>query len=285
MKTSRCIALLFAALSIVACDDGAVRAPVTIVVDTDGARVKEDATRLRELQKGVQDDRAQLDKARLELEAARRSLATASTSEQKESLQTKMAELQARIDGGAASADAVTRAELDAQLRAQEERLKAFISAEVHGAPPPTTTTTATSTTAATTTAATTATSGPTVAQARALLDDGKSRLSAKAVEVGDVDGAVALVAAAEAAAGKGDAVAALAAARAFADKAAAVVVDKGFCRRKYERVNTLAKKKALSSEAEKKVASSLAQAQAKMAAGDFAAANSALNDALAASR
>ena len=276
MKTKSWIALIVAVLSIVACDDGPVRAPVTIVVDTDGARAREDATQLRELQKGVQGDRAQLNQARIDIEAVRKSLSTATTAEQRASLAQQMAELQARADsGGVGNQNVVTRDELDAQLRAQEERLKTFISAEVRGAPqPPSSPTTTTPATAATSDA-------PTVAQARALVTGGKALLRSVAAEVADVDGATALVAAVDGAAAKGDAGAAVAAARAFADKAAVVVVDKGFCRRKWERVNTLVKQKQPTGDVEKKAASLLAQAQAKTAAGDFAGANAALNDAL----
>lgn len=282
MKTTRCIALLVAALSnvlVAGCDD-AVRAPVTIVVDTDSARAKEDASQLNALRQGVQSDRAQLDKARVELLAVRESLKTASTLEQKATLEQKLVELERQV----VAENAVTKDELDAQLRAQEERLKAFISAEVRGAPPapaPATTTTPATTPAT----STTTTTGPTLAQAKALVQEGRARLQAQNVEAADVDGAVALVVGVDAAVAKGDAASAVAGARAFADKAAAVVVDRVFCRRKYERVNTLSKQQKLAPDVEQKVAAALAAARAKTAAGEFVAANAALNDALAALR
>jgi chromosome segregation ATPase len=257
-----------------ACDDGGTRAPVTIVVDTDGARAREDAARLRELQKGVQDDRAQLEKAREELAAARKSLETASTTEQKARLARQVSELESRLQGSAA-ADAVTRDELDLQLRAQEERLKTFISAELGQRPA------AAATTATTTTTTTTSPEKAT----RALLSEATAKLAALRIEAADVNGAEADLALANALARKGEDAAAAAAARAYADKVDAVVVNTAFCRRKYERISQAFKGKPLPPAQRKRAEVALQQAIDKISNGDAVGANDALNAALAVAR
>ncbi len=275
--------------ALVGCGDDGVRAPVTIVVDTDGARVREDVDRLREAQRGVQDDRAQLERARLDLDAARKSLATAASPEQKQSLQRQVRDLEARLTSGAiASADVVTRAELDAQLRAQEERLKTFISTELQGRPatslaaPATTATTATATTA--TTAMTAPSSTTKASAARAHLIDGRKRLQQLAVDAADIN-AVALVDQAEATLARGDDAAALAPAAAFAERAAAAVVNAALVRRKFDRVSAVLTNRALVGEPRARADSLLQDAATRLSAGDAVGANAALNSLLVIAR
>jgi hypothetical protein len=278
MNPMRGIPLTLAGLSIAAllgCDDGATRAPVTIVVDTDGARAREDTQRLREVQKGVQDDRAQLEKARDDLAAARKSLESAASPTQKATLAAEVRALEARLDQqakGAVVVDVVTRAELDAQLRAQEERLKTFISAELGNRP------SSSSSSSSSSAPKPAASSG---SAARSSLAEGKKHLQGLAVEVADVDGATALVTQAEQAIAHGDDAAAAVAAGAFLDKAKAVVVDRAFIRAKYTRVSAVLKGRPLPPDQQAR-ASELLKTATNLSTSDAAAANRALNDVLA---
>ena len=249
------------------CDDGAVRAPVTIVVDTDGARAREDTQRLREVQRGVQGDRAQLEKARDDLAAARKSLETAASPGQKASLAAEVRALEARLEANVAVVDVVTKAELDLQLRALEERMKAFWGAEAK--------TTSTSTPPPRDVAPPKAQSA-----ARADVADGRRHLAALHVEVADVGGALVALGQAEQALARGDEAAAAVPARAFVDLVNAVVVDRAFVRRKYERVSAALKGRPLTPE-QRARAEELLRSATRLSATDAPGANSALNEVL----
>lgn len=273
---ARLVASVVASVVVVfggACSDHGVRAPVTIVVDTDGARAREDAERLLAVQRGVQDDRAQIELARADLAAARKSLETAASPEQKRALQQQVRDLESRLQAPAVAVDVVTRDELDTQLRAQEERLKSFISAELAGRSTP---------------AATTIEpppQSPATKTARALLADGRKHLQQLGLDAVDVVGAAALAAEAEGALDRRDDAAAAVAARAFVDKANAAVVDIALVRRKYDRVSATLTGKRFVSETQQRVQALLQDAATKTRAGDAAGANAALNDVLAIAR
>ncbi|MDP2343723.1 MAG: hypothetical protein Q8O67_22380 [Deltaproteobacteria bacterium] len=274
----RSLPSLFACVVVVlACDDGATRAPVTIVVDTDGARAREDTQRLREVQKGVQGDRAQLEKARDDLAAARKSLETAASPAQKATLNAEVRALEARLDqqarGAVVVGDVVTREELDAQLRAQEERLKSFISAELGNKP---------SSSSSSSKATVPVPAG--VSPARGLIAQGKRHLQGLELEVADVDGLLGVLTTAEQAIGRGDDAVADVAARSFSEKANAVVVDRALVRAKYTRVSAVLKGRTLTPDQQARALQLLKSATA-LSTSDATAANRALNDVLALGR
>jgi hypothetical protein len=85
------------AVGLSACSDS-VRAPLTIIVDTDLARAREERGRLEALRAGVQGDRADLDAARGELERARRRLEeTTARGPQREALLAEVRALEDRL--------------------------------------------------------------------------------------------------------------------------------------------------------------------------------------------
>jgi hypothetical protein len=184
----------------------------------------------------VQGDRATLEQARDELAAARQKLAGAVDAADRRALEATIVALQARL--AAPPNDARTSAgdDLDARLeralRAQDERVRAIVAEELVRARAGATSTT--------TSAAPAATLSPAAAQARQLVADARARLAAQHIEFVDVEGAQALADAVESALGRGDGEAALGSARELTARAAAVVVDRPFVRRKFERVRAL---------------------------------------------
>ena len=215
-------------VAIVGCGD-VVRAPITVVVDTDRARALEEQDRLQELRVGVQGDRAELEAARNDLQEARRRLEdTASDPGRRAAAAAEVIALEARLNSG--SAAGISRAELDAALAASEQRLAAALTVIVTGHA----TVTPTPTIAAST--------APTVGEdARALVAGIRRRLAVRQLVVADVVGGPAHVDRVEAALGKNDVAGAVEAAHALAEAAAAVVVDRPLVRRKYERVSRAA--------------------------------------------
>ena len=193
-----------------------VRAPLTIVVDTDRARALEDQGRLQELRTGVQGDRAELEAARGELQAARRRLeeASAGNASQRAQALADVQALEVRLGLVGQRGGGITRDELEAALAAHENRLGAIIAAEIDRAkagatPAPPATTTA-------------AASAPSPArdlagEARRQLASAQAALSAKGLVTADVEGGTASVDRVTSALDRGDGAAALEVATALA--------------------------------------------------------------------
>ncbi len=245
------------------------RVPVTIVVDTDRSRVKQEQERLAALRSDVAGERRELEGARDDLVVARQKLVAAAAA--------------ARV-GGAGAVDAgaiISRADLDAALAASELRLLAALAERA----PATTTTATTATTAPSSTPSSVTKSSPAdaVENARRDLAAARDGLEAKGLSVADVDGGVASVDIILRAIDRGDGAAAAAAAKDLVGRAAAVGVTRPVLMRKYERINVAAKRGTVSADKRAQAETQLRRASQALSAGDLPQANLALNAAAAA--
>lgn len=258
-----------------------VRAPLTIVVDTDRARALEDQGRLQELRTGVQGDRAELEAARGELQAARRRLeeaAQGNTSQRAQALADVQA-LEARLGLARGVGGGITREELEAALTAHENRLGAIIAAELDRAK-----TGAQALPPASTSSTPLAVAAPAAArdlagEARRQLASAQSTLAAKGLVTADVDGGTASVDRVTSALQRGDGAAALEVATALAASAASAVADGPLLRRKYDRLNTLLKRGTVNAERRAQGQQLLGKAASALSSSDFANANARLNE------
>jgi len=262
-----CLAFL-ALVAAPGCTD-AVRAPITIVVDTDLARAREEQGRLEALRAGVQGDRADLDAARAELERARQRLEDTARGPQRDALLAEVRALEARVCAPSAGPDVA--AAVAAGVEAGVARALAQRASE---APPPAPTATAATTSAAATTSPTEA-----AARARARIGAARATLRARRLELADVEGAVALADRIEALAARGEGAEALVLAESLEEKARAVVVDRPLLLRRYERLNTRARTAALDGARRQRIIDGLGQASAAISRGDEAGALGALAD------
>ncbi len=254
---------LFAALLVaVGCGD-VVRAPITVVVDTDRSRVVEEQGRLQALRIGVQGDRAELEHARSDLQQARRRLQDAATDPGRRAAAAEVAALEARVS---AVVVGVSRADLDVALLLSEARVTASISAELERllaarSPSPS---------ASPSPSLSPAAPLPIIEDPRAVLTAARQALARRQLLVADIVGGQARLAAVDAALATADRAAAVVSARAFAADVAAVAVDRPLVRRRYERVsravNAAGQAKAFKQQ--------LADATAAISSEDFAAAN-----------
>lgn len=258
-----------------------VRAPLTIVVDTDRARALEDQGRLQELRTGVQGDRAELEAARGELQAARRRLeeaAQGNTSQRAQALADVQA-LEVRLGLAKGVGGGITRDELEAALTAHENRLGAIIAAELDRAKtgpqasPPAPASTSTQAVAAP------AAARDLAGEARRQLASAQSTLAARGLVTADVEGGTASVDRITSALQRGDGAAALEVATELSAAAAAAVADGPLLRRKYDRLNTLLKRGSVSAEQRVKGQQLLGKASSALTAADFAGANARLNE------
>lgn len=264
-------------LLMIACGED-VRAPLTIVVDTDRARALEDQGKLQELRVGVQGDRAELEAARGELHAARLRLENASqgNAAQRAQALADVRALEARVasDG---SAGVVTRAELDAALAAHEGRLAVIIAAELDRARQPTQATTAPGATGAASPLA----GSPvhTAGDVRRRLATARATLATKGLVVADVAGGTANVDRITSALEQGEIESAFDVAVSLGAAADVTVLDGVVMRRKYERINTLVKREGVAADRRTRAEPLLRAAASALSSSKFAAANDLLNE------
>jgi len=265
-------------IAVVVMGCGDVRAPITIVVETDRARAREDQGRMQELREGVQGDRREVEAARGELEAARRRLEEVSraaakgtaTAQQQQEQQALVARLEAQAARPAG--EGVTRVELDDALAAHEARLVARVAAEVDRA-------IAGRTSSPTAASTTSPTRERPEAEVTRLVDRARAALATKALVIGDLDGGTASVDRVEGALSRGDVAGALAVATDLAAQADAAQLDRALLRRKYDRINTRAKKEAAGSARHTAAVAGLRAATDAIGAGDLPKANGHLNE------
>jgi hypothetical protein len=246
----------------------AVRAPLTIVVDTDRARALEDQGKLQELRVGVQGDRAVLEAARGELHAARLRLENASQGNavQRAQALAEVRALEARVasDGGAG---VVTRAELDAALAAHEGRLAAIIAAELDRARQPTP-----ATASPVAIGAALAVAGSpvhTASEVRGRLVNARATLAAKGLVVADVAGGTASVDRMTSALEQGEIESAFDVAVSLGAAADVAVLD----------INTLVKREGVNADRRTRAEPLLREAASALSSSKFAAANDLLNE------
>ena len=264
-------------LLMIACGE-VVRAPLTIVVDTDRARALEDQGKLQELRVGVQGDRAELEAARTELHAARQRLENASrgNAEQRAQALAEVRALESRV-ASEGSAGVVTRAELDAALAAHEVRLAAIIAAEVDRARQPTPATASSDAVAAA--SAPPGSPGHTVGEVRRRLDNIRATLATKGLVVADVAGGTASVDRIMSALEKGEIESGFEVAVSLGAAADVTVLDGVVLRRKYERINTLVKRDGVSADRRTRAEPLLRAAASALSSSKFATANDLLNE------
>ena len=264
-------------LLMIACGE-VVRAPLTIVVDTDRARALEDQGKLQELRVGVQGDRAELEAARSELHAARLRLENASQGNavQRAQALAEVRALEARVasDGGAG---VVTRAELDAAFAAHEGRLAAIIAAEMDRARQPIPVTA--SPDAISAAAAPAASTAHTASEVRRRLVNARATLATKGLVVADVAGGTASVDRITSALEKGEIESAFEVAVSLGAAADVTVLDGVVLRRKYERINTLVKREGVNADRRTRAEPLLREAASALSSSKFAAANDLLNE------
>jgi hypothetical protein len=254
-----------------ACGD-AVRAPITIVVDTDRARAREEQGRLLELRAGVQGDRAELTSARVALQQARQRLEEAARGPQREALAAEVKVLEACVQ---ARGDMVSGAELAEALAATEQRLLSAIAA----APRPSSSPSApTGAGAASAPPAAVASASPTAGQAREILAEARRLVAAKGVALADLDGGAERLDRVEALMGRDDIATAIGVAETLRADAARVVVDRPLLQRRYGRLNARVVKAGLVGPAKAKAEGLLQAASTAISGGDVAAATAALS-------
>jgi hypothetical protein len=257
------------ALAMVGCTD-AVRAPITIVVDTDLARAREEQGRLEALRAGVQGDRADLDAARVELERARQRLEQTARGPQRDALVAEIRALEGRVCPPPPEVDVA--AAVAAGVEAGVARALAARPVEVtppSPVPPP----------AAAASPAAPSSPADLVPRARAKVQAARAALRARQLDLADLEGAVALADRVEGLAGRGDGAGALALAEQLEAEARAVVVDRPLLLRRYERLNTRAKSATLDAARRQVVTTGLGRASTAISRGDQAGALTALGD------
>lgn len=246
------------------CGD-AVRAPITIVVDTDRARAREEQGRLQELRAGVQSDRAELEVARVELQRARQRLEATARGPQRDAVQAEVQALEARL--GERAPAGLTRAELEAALQASEQRILAGLTAGGVGQAP------------APSVAATAPPAATDDATARQRLAQARSALSSKGLAIADLTTGTADVERVLGLLDQGNATAAAALAEQVRAAAVAVVVDKPVLLGRYTRLNERAKQLPADDARQPRAKALLSAANKALSAGDLAAATTALED------
>ncbi len=244
------------------------RVPVTIVVDTDRTRTRQEQDRLHALRSDVQGDRRELEGARDDLLAARHKLVVAAGS------------AHARTTATPGGGEPVTHAELQAELAALEGRLAALILARGDSAAP--SPIKASETTPSATSPSATSPADP-IANARLDLAKARDALGAKGLVAADVQGGVASVDRILSSIERGDGEGAAAVAAAFLADANAVGLTRPVLIRKYERINTEAKRPRLREDKRRQAEALLRSASQALSAGGFAEANAHLNAAAAA--
>ena len=128
MQRATIIALVLAA---VGCGD-VVRAPITVVVDTDRARHLEEQGRLQELRVGVQGDRIELERARADLQQARRRLEDSAVDPAgRAAAAAEVKALAVRLGSAPLSSSSLSREEFELALVASEQRVTASLAAEM----------------------------------------------------------------------------------------------------------------------------------------------------------
>jgi hypothetical protein len=238
--------LQLAVVAVMGCTD-TVRAPVTIVVDTDLARARDEQVRPEARREAVPVGHAELDAARAEVERG---------------------PLEARAHAPAVGPDVATA--VAAGSEAGVARVTAQRGSDATAAPA--TTSSSTSTTAA-------EPSADAVVMARARIGAVRTTLRARQMELADVDGAVVLADRIEGLAGRGDGALALALAGTLEEKIRTVVVDRALLLRRYERLNTRARQAELDGPRRQRIGAGLGEASAAISRGDHPGALTALAD------
>lgn len=263
-------------LLLAGCGD-VVRAPITVVVDTDRGRALEEQGRLQELRVGVQGDRVELERARGDLQEARRRLEDAAADPAaKTAAAADIRALEARLSSlsSLSPSSSLTRAELDAALVASEQRLLTSLTAELDrlaGKASPSTSIASTATAPSSSSVTAAASSVSPAEEARALVATAKQRLRSKKLVVADLTEGVALVERVDGALARNDALGAVEVARRLAALADSVVVDRPLTRRRYERLNARTRDRA-------ELQGPMAEASKAITAEDFVAANALLD-------
>jgi hypothetical protein len=224
------------ALAVTNCSE-TVRAPLTIVVDTDLVRAREERGRLEAVRAGVQGDRAGLEVARTELERARRRLEqTTPTGPNREALLTEIRALEARVcPSTALAADdvaAAVAAGVEAGVAAGvASALAASPSSSASARPMPPAAPSATSPTPL---------DPPSAPMVRALVAEARALARARRVDLADVAGSVVALERIESLLQRGEHAAAHELAVVVQEQARRVVVDRALLLRRYERLNAL---------------------------------------------
>ncbi len=269
MQRATIIALVLAA---VGCGD-VVRAPITVVVDTDRARHLEEQGRLQELRVGVQGDRIELERARADLQQARRRLEDSAVDPAgRAAAAAEVKALEVRLGSAPLSSSSLSREEFELALVASEQRVTASLAAEMgrllagQGTAPATQTTTSVP--------------AVRVEDARAIVVSVRQQLAGRGLVIADVPDGQARVDRVEGALRRADPAGAAVAANELVAASAAVVVDRPLVRRKYERLRAAA-----GSAGRTELNASLTRASNAITAEDVVGANRLLNEVEAALR
>jgi hypothetical protein len=238
------VVLQLAVVAVMGCTD-TVRAPVTIVVDTDLTRARDAQERLEAPRKGVPVGHAELDAARAVVERT---------------------PLEAPACTPAAGPDVA--AAVAAGVEAGVARVFAQRGSDAPTAPVPTSS--SKSTTAA-------EPSADAAVLARARIGAVRTTLRARQMELADIDGAVALADRIEGLVSRGDGALALALTGTLEEKVRTVVVDRALLLRRYERLNTRARQAELDGPRRQRIGAGLGEASAAISRGDHPEALTAL--------
>jgi hypothetical protein len=231
----RILALWGTCLALASCSE-TVRAPLTIVVDTDLVRAREERGRLEALRAGVQGDRAGLEGARAELERARRRLEqTTGTGPNREALLTEIRALEARVcPSTSPDADHIAAAVAAGVEAGVARALAAQPSTSASARPTPTSPMSATT--------SPTSPTSPTAAMVRATVADARALARARRLDLADLVGGVVALERIESLLQRGEHTAAHELAVGVQEQARQVVVDRALLLRRYVRLNDLAR-------------------------------------------
>lgn len=274
MKTSFLSWPVVCAVLLGACGDS-VRAPLTIIVDTDLARAREERGRLEALRAGVQGDRADLDAARGELERARRRLEeTTAKGPQRDAL---IAEVRA-LEETLCRAPSVGIPDVEKAVAAGVEAgVARALQAHSSSTPPAATPTTP----LALVPPSAAPPSSPPLSDhsglAREKLREARALARVRRFDLADLPGAVALVERIGALAARGEGATALELATQLEDQVRTVVIDRALLLRRYERLNTLVRQRAAEASLREAVTALLRQASEALSRGDLDGAAQAL--------
>ncbi|MCC7111208.1 MAG: hypothetical protein IT382_18075 [Deltaproteobacteria bacterium] len=255
-------ALLLPLLLPLACVDDTPET-LTVVVDANRARAQADQARLAEMQAAVDEARQELVRTREDLSALRKKLVAAGavSAEEARRLEERERSLAAHEDrlpagapvGATGAGPALTKAELEALLAAQETRLAALLAQGATAPPAP---------------AAAPAAGGKTLrAEVEALLAEQQRDRDVRGLHLSDLPRGRELLAKAEAQLRADKLDDALATAQALGAEATGVAVDLGFVKQKYARANAVLP--SLAGEKQSAGKALLAEANARVAAGD----------------
>lgn len=252
-----------------ACTD-VVRAPITIIVDTDLARAREEQGRLEALRAGVQEDRADLDAARAELERARDRLEATARGPQRDALLDEVRALEAKVCAPAAE-PAMTVAVAAAVAAGVEAGVaRGLAQLAPGGLAPAVAAPTASSSSSLPPAAPSGDRAADPVIEARARVRAARAAMQERGLDLADLDVAVAVVDRVESLAARGEGAAALELAADLDLRARGVVIDRPLLLRRYERLNARARGASLDDTRRQAVAASLGRASRAISAGQL---------------